>query len=137
MTDMPENPDDDRDAQSDNQSDTRRGVLRSVGLLGAGLGAGLLGRPLADDLAAPDEPIRNVQVNEDSSITIYLAENPEVADVHVVGEESIGAVASWHRIPRPNPLVSGPLDPGKYRVLARRGASNPEVVQEVTFEVSR
>jgi hypothetical protein len=115
----------------------RRSFLAGVGLTVGGVSAGLVGRPIVDDLAATDEPIIGVSVNQSSSVSVVLAENHQLASVFIVGADTIGAVASWFRFPHEDYLLSDPLESGEYRALARRGgtAAESHIVQEVTFEV--
>ena len=128
----------DSDGDLDKQETDRRTVLRAGGLIATGAVAGLLSRPLANDLAAPDDPIDRVTVDADREVRVRLVKSPSIAGVVIVDDDG-SIVADWFHAPAANPLVTDPLDPGEYRALARRGdtPAETETVQEVAFEVTR
>lgn len=136
MTDTTETSESDRDAQSDNQSETdRRSVLRSVGLLGAGLGAGLIGRPAAaavDNAMKPDKPISSVSVT-DGSIHVDLVDRPELSMLRIIGPDDELVIEDLHADMDLAPPVG---QSGTYRVVAYRGDYvDPERVQTEEIEV--
>ena len=115
------------------RSTNRRTVLRSLGLLGGGAVAGLLGRPAADAAATatrPAEPIRAVSLDEDS-LTVDLAADHALDLLRVV-RSGTEVVAEDLYLDPPTSYFVSPENGENYRVTAYRGDyADPDEVQSV------
>lgn len=121
----------------------RRGFLRRFGLVGGGVGAGLLARPIATDLTETSEKIIEGIYTFDSGF-LHIALTGEAASGILIEDSEGDYIYRWPYISIGDPSVRTDrrIESGQYRAIAVRRnydgkINDDDVVQEVRFKVTK